>query len=60
VKTIVITIAPNGETTIETKGYAGRSCKDGSKFVEDALGVKTGEKLTAEYHKAENKQQVRQ
>ena len=59
-KTIIITIAPNGETTVETKGYAGRSCQDGSKFVEDALGVKTSEKLTAEYHKAENKQQVKQ
>ena len=59
-KQIIITIAPDGETTVETKGYSGPACKDGSKFVEDALGNKTAERLTAEYHKPAVKEQVKQ
>jgi hypothetical protein len=52
VKQIIIDIAPDGSTKIETKGYTGASCRDGSRFLEEALGVKTGEKLTADFHKA--------
>ena len=59
-KQIILTISPTGETTVETKGYAGAACKAGSKFIEDALGNRVSEKLTTEYHKAENKQQVKQ
>lgn len=58
-KQIILTISPTGETTVETKGYIGAACKAGSKFVEDALGTKTSEKLTAEYHQTA-KQQVKQ
>ena len=58
-KTIEIIISPTGETTVETKGYTGSTCRDGSRFVEEALGTRTGEKLTAEFHKAPV-QQVKQ
>jgi hypothetical protein len=59
-KTIIVTIAPSGETKIETKGYTGASCKDGSRFLEEALGTKTTETLTPEFHKTATGQQVRQ
>ena len=49
-KTIEITVGPKGETTVQTKGFTGGECKDASKFVEQALGQKTAEVLTAEFH----------
>jgi hypothetical protein len=58
-KVIEITITPKGETTVTTKGFVGASCKDASKFVEQALGQRTSETLTAEFHQAST-EQVRQ
>jgi hypothetical protein len=49
-KTIEIVISPKGETTVATKGFAGSSCRDASKFIEQALGQRTNETLTAEFH----------
>lgn len=49
-KTIEIIVSPKGETTVTTKGFAGSSCKEASKFIEQALGQRTGERLTAEFH----------
>jgi len=51
-KTIVITVSPQGETQLETTGFAGSECKEASQFLESALGTSTGERLTAEYHQA--------
>jgi hypothetical protein len=48
-KTIDIIVSPQGETKIETKGFAGAECRDASKFLEEALGKQTSEKLTAEF-----------
>ena len=49
-KTITIIVAPDGQTKIETDGFTGPSCREASKFLEDALGVGTGERLLkAEY-----------
>ena len=50
IKTIEVTVAPNGETSVETKGFAGAECQDASRFIEQALGQRTGERLTAEFH----------
>jgi len=61
-KTIEITISPKGETTVTTKGFAGASCREASKFIEDTLGQRIAENLTAEfYHSqaAEQRQQQR-
>ena len=33
-KTIEILVSPKGETTVTTKGFAGSSCRDASKFLE--------------------------
>lgn len=49
-KIIQITISPSGETTVETKGYQGTTCRDGSAFLERALGQTTGEQLKSEFY----------
>jgi hypothetical protein len=60
-KTIEVIISPTGETTVQTKGFTGTSCRDASKAIEQALGDKTAEKLTGEFHQtAPAQQQVEQ
>jgi hypothetical protein len=49
-KTIEIIVSPQGQTKIETKGFAGAECREASKFLEQALGQAAGEQLTAEFH----------
>lgn len=56
-KTIEIIVSPKGETTVTTKGFAGSSCRDASKFVEQALGQRTGERLTGEFYHQVGQQQ---
>jgi hypothetical protein len=58
---IEILVSPTGETTVQTKGVTGPSCRELSKSIEDALGQSTGERLTAEFHQQQPvTQQVRQ
>ena len=59
-RTIEIVVTPTGETTVQTKGFAGSSCRDASRFIEQALGQRTGEKLTAEFHQSQPVQQTNQ
>ena len=59
-KSIEILVSPKGETTVTTKGFAGQSCRDASKFIEQALGQRTGEQFTAEFHQGISTEQVRQ
>ena len=49
---IEVIVSPTGETTVQTKGYAGADCLGASKFLEEALGVKTTERLTPEFYEA--------
>lgn len=56
-QTIEIIVSTDGETTIQTKGFTGSSCREASKFIEQALGDKTREALTAEFHQSANAQQ---
>mgnify|MGYP002626826558 CR=1 FL=1 len=37
-RTIEIIVSPDGSTQIETKGFAGESCRDASRFLEESLG----------------------
>jgi hypothetical protein len=53
-KTIEITVDAKGEVLVETKGFAGSACKDASRFLEQALGDSTAERLTAEFHQPAN------
>ena len=50
---IEITVDPQGQVTVETRGYAGRSCRQGSAFLEKALGQVTREKVTAEFYQSQ-------
>jgi hypothetical protein len=52
-KTIEIIVSPTGETTVTTKGFTGSSCREASKFVEEALGQRGEERLTAEFHQVQ-------
>jgi hypothetical protein len=49
-KRIEITVAPDGSTKVETKGFAGTECQQASRFVEVALGRRVGEQLTEEFY----------
>ncbi len=60
-KTIEITVSPRGETQVETRGFTGSECREASRFVEQALGRKTAETLTAEFHQGQQAgQELRQ
>ena len=59
-KTIEIIVSPKGETSVQTKGFAGQSCRDASRAMEAALGQRTGEQLTAEFHQAVESQHTQQ
>ena len=49
-RVIEITVSPKGETSVQTKGYAGGECLSASRFVEQALGVVGTDHKTAEYY----------
>lgn len=56
-KTLEVTVRPDGKTTIETRGFVGNECRQASESLEDALGQRTSEKLTAEFHQVSTSQQ---
>jgi hypothetical protein len=61
VKTIEITVGPKGETKVETKGFTGGECRDASRFVEQALGSRSAEALTAEFYQGQQaREELRQ
>lgn len=51
-KIIEIIVGTKGETTVTTKGFSGASCRDASRALEEALGQRREEQLTAEFHQA--------
>jgi hypothetical protein len=57
---IEIIVSAKGETTVTTKGFTGGSCRDASKALEEALGQRTDEQLTAEFHQAQGVEQHQQ
>ncbi len=59
-KTIEIIVTPEGKSSVQTLGFTGTSCRDASRFIEQTLGQRTGEKLTAEFHQSESVQQTNQ
>jgi hypothetical protein len=56
-KTIEIIVMPNGQATVATKGFQGASCREASRFVEQAIGKSAGERLTPEFYQTESVQQ---
>ena len=59
-KVIEIIVTAKGETTVTTKGFTGSSCRDASRFIEQALGQQTSEKLTAEFYQTATVEQQQQ
>lgn len=60
-RTIEVIVQSDGRTSVQTKGFTGASCRDASRFIEQALGKTTGEQLTAEFHQAQSSEhQARQ
>jgi len=57
-KVIEIIVSPKGETTVQTSGFVGGECREASKFVEQALGQRTGERLTGEFHAGLHNEQL--
>jgi hypothetical protein len=57
-KTIEIIVSPKGETKIQTHGFTGAECRQASRFIEEALGRRTAEQLTAEFHQEQSTGQV--
>jgi len=55
---IEIVIGPDGGTKLETKGFTGQSCRIASQFLEETLGCRVGEELTAEFHNAQTTSSV--
>ena len=59
-RTLEIMITPEGKTLIQTQGFFGPSCRQASKFLEEALGQRVSESLTAEYYRSEPTQENQQ
>jgi hypothetical protein len=56
-KTIEIIVDTKGQTRVETKGFSGGECREASRFLEQALGSRSGETLTAEFHQGQETSQ---
>jgi len=56
-KTIEIIVTPDGQTSVQTLGFSGPSCREASRFVEEALGRATDERLTSEFYQTPSVQQ---
>ena len=59
-KTIEIVVTPTGQTQVQTKGFTGSECRAASEFIEKALGQRTSEQLTSEFHQQAGQQQSHQ
>jgi hypothetical protein len=55
-QTIEIVVSPAGAATVQTKGFAGAGCRDASRFIEQALGERTAERLTSEFYQSAQEQ----
>jgi hypothetical protein len=52
-KTIEIIVTTDGRTNVQTLGFSGPSCRDASKFIEEALGQRIAENRTAEFYQTQ-------
>ena len=59
-QTIEIIVAPNGQSKVQTKGFTGSSCRQASGFIEQAIGQRTSEQLTADFYQQVSPQQANQ
>jgi hypothetical protein len=61
-KTIKITVSPQGETSIKTSGFEGADCREATQSLEAALGRSVQETLTSEFyaHQSHTQEQTHQ
>ena len=59
-KTIEIIVTTDGSTSVQILGFSGPSCRDASKFIEEALGQRIAENRTAEFYQAQEVEQQQQ
>ena len=52
-KTIEIVVTPEGKATVQTLGFSGASCREASRFIEQALGPQLADRQTAEFYQPE-------
>lgn len=52
-KIIEIIVSPQGQTTLQTKGFSGASCREASRTLEQALGLVQSDRPTAEMHQTQ-------
>jgi len=57
VRIIDIVVSPQGETTVQTKGYTGAECVLASQWLEQALGVTIRDSKTSEFFQTSEQQQ---
>ena len=57
---IEVTVSPQGETTVQTRGYIGADCLQASRFLEQALGVVSADHKTGEFYQATSTEQCQQ
>lgn len=49
---IEVTISPQGETKLETRGFVGAACQEATRTLEAALGLVESDEKTAAYYQA--------
>jgi hypothetical protein len=54
---IEVVVSPKGETTLQTKGFAGGDCLQASKYLEDALGLTSNKQKTPEFYAQQAQEQ---
>lgn len=61
-KRIEIIVQPDGQTKIETFGFAGADCQEATRIIERSLGQTQAEELKPEFHhvRQSREQQTRQ
>lgn len=59
-RVIEIVVSPQGETTLQTKGFQGPECLEASRFLERALGVCVQEQRADEFFAKAPQQQTQQ
>ena len=57
-KIIEVTVQPDGQVSVQTKGFVGPGCRDASRFIERAIGTALSEQLTPEFHQTQTADQV--
>ena len=59
-KTFEIIVTQEGKTSVQTKGFSGASCREASRFIEQAMGTRASENVTPEFYQSEELRQTQQ